>query len=77
MELLGKPVTAKSSDNFLADLRLQKIGFVFQTFNLIATMSAFENVELPMTLLGKLSPKKRKQRAKDLLKCKFKRWDFV
>jgi predicted ABC-type transport system involved in lysophospholipase L1 biosynthesis ATPase subunit len=50
---LGESVNSKSTDNYLADLRLRKIGFVFQTFNLIATMSAFENVELPMTLLGK------------------------
>ena len=38
-----------------------------QTFNLIATMSAFENVELPMTILGKLSASQRKARAVDLL----------
>ena len=49
LKILGDEVTSKSSDNYLADLRLKKIGFVFQTFNLIATMSAFENVELPMT----------------------------
>lgn len=68
LEILGEPITAKSSDNYLADLRLRRIGFVFQTFNLIATMSAFENVELPMTLLGKLNKKERRKRAKELLK---------
>jgi putative ABC transport system ATP-binding protein len=68
LEILGTPVTASSSDNYLADLRLKRIGFVFQTFNLIATMSAFENVELPMTLLGKLGKKARKDKAKELLK---------
>jgi len=52
----------------LANLRLQKIGFVFQTFNLLATMSAFENVELPMTILGKLNNKQRKERALELLR---------
>lgn len=67
IELLGTPITAKSDDNFLAMLRLEKIGFVFQTFNLLATMSAYENVELPMTILGKLSAKQCKKRTRDLL----------
>uniref|UniRef100_A0A7S4LCH7 ABC transporter domain-containing protein n=1 Tax=Eutreptiella gymnastica TaxID=73025 RepID=A0A7S4LCH7_9EUGL len=68
VELMGESITAKSPDKYLSNLRLSTIGFVFQTFNLIATMSAFENVELPMTLLGKLSEKERKSRAKTLLK---------
>jgi len=53
--LLDKEINKKSSDAFLSKLRLQHIGFVFQTFNLLATMTALENVELPMILLGKLS----------------------
>jgi len=68
LEILGSEINVNSSDNFLADLRLKKIGFVFQTFNLIATMSAFENVELPMTLLSSLNSKQRKDKTKDLLK---------
>jgi len=52
----------------LSELRLKHIGFVFQTFNLLATMTALENVELPMILLGKLTEKERKQRAISLLK---------
>lgn len=68
LRILGKKINSKSSDSFLSKLRLRHIGFVFQTFNLIATMSAFENVELPMTLLGKLSSNKRRKRAKELLK---------
>lgn len=68
VSLLGTIINESSSDDYLADVRLEKIGFVFQTFNLLATMSAFENVELPMIILGKLSPSERKKRAKMLLK---------
>jgi len=71
IELLGYSIDENSSDDFLAGLRLEKIGFVFQTFNLLATMSAFENVELPMVMLGKYDEKERKKRTKKLLKRKF------
>lgn len=67
LEILGSKITKDSKDSELSALRLSKVGFVFQTFNLLATMSAFENVELPMTILGKLSAKERKVRARKLL----------
>eukprot|EP01083_Nonionella_stella_P291267 991165_1 len=67
IEILGEKVDEHSADAYLADLRLRRIGFVFQTFNLLATLSAFENVELPMTILGELSPLKAKRRATELL----------
>ena len=58
---------AKASDSYLANLRLRKIGFVFQSFNLLATMSAFENVELPMAIASRLDSKARSARAVALL----------
>ncbi|MEO8084304.1 MAG: ABC transporter ATP-binding protein [Ardenticatenales bacterium] len=51
----------------LARLRLQTMGFVFQTFNLLSNFTALENVEAPMVLLGKWPRKERKERAKSLL----------
>lgn len=51
----------------LAEYRLKRVGFVFQFYNLIPTLTALENVELPMALAG--VPKgKRKERAFELLK---------
>lgn len=69
LQILNQRIDGQSSDEFLSQLRLKHIGFVFQTFNLLATMSALENVELPMILLNKYkSEKERKKRAISLLK---------
>lgn len=57
---------ATMDDNELAVIRGQKIGFVFQTFNLIQRLSALENVTLPMWFLGK-TEEERLERAKKLL----------
>jgi putative ABC transport system ATP-binding protein len=43
---------SKVSDNELAQIRGRKIGFIFQKFNLIPTMTALKNIELPMVFLG-------------------------
>ncbi|MGV8151787.1 MAG: ABC transporter ATP-binding protein [Candidatus Nanoarchaeia archaeon] len=50
----------------LAQIRGRKIGFVFQNFNLIPTLTALENVALPMTFQG-IDAKERKEKAKKLL----------
>jgi putative ABC transport system ATP-binding protein len=53
-------------DNKLHEIRQKKIGFVFQSFNLLPYLNAIENVELPMELSG-LSPSARKEKAMKLL----------
>lgn len=44
---------ARESERALENYRLRSVGFVFQFFNLVPTMSAFENLELPMLIAGK------------------------
>jgi putative ABC transport system ATP-binding protein len=56
----------KLSDDKLAELRNRRIGFVFQTINLVNHLTIVENVELPMIALG-IPPKKRRERAIQLL----------
>ena len=52
--------------NRLAEIRNEKIGFVFQSFNLLSYATALENVELPM-IYGKMRAKERRRRAEELL----------
>jgi len=64
-ELTGQNVSSLD-DDALARLRQEQIGFIFQSFHLIARMTAVENVELPMLLAG-VSPKIRHERARAAL----------
>lgn len=58
--------TTKMSDGQLTQLRRDKIGFIFQQYNLIPTLTARENVELPMIFKG-ISKRKREKRSGELL----------
>jgi len=54
------------SDDKLAELRNRRIGFVFQTFNLLTHLTVVENVELPMVALG-IPTRRRRERAIEVL----------
>jgi putative ABC transport system ATP-binding protein len=56
----------RASDNQLVRYRRERVGFIFQSFNLLAMRSAVENVETPL-MLAEVKPKERRQRALDLL----------
>ncbi|MEE9289171.1 MAG: ABC transporter ATP-binding protein [Bacteroidota bacterium] len=57
----------RKTKNELASLRLHKIGFVFQAFNLIPVLTALENIEFSMMLLG-IPEKERKEKAFRIMK---------
>jgi putative ABC transport system ATP-binding protein len=58
--------TGKLSENKLAEIRREKIGFIFQQFNLVHTLNALENVALPMFFAG-VKRETRLKRAEELL----------
>jgi putative ABC transport system ATP-binding protein len=64
---LEKDDVMEKSDNELSAIRNKKIGFVFQSFNLISRTSALKNVELPM-VYGRIHADERRERALELLK---------
>ncbi len=63
---LGGEDVSKFTRDELADVRNRRVGFVFQGFNLLPQISAFENVELPL-LFGGVAPKKRRERVEELM----------
>ena len=65
-ELLGQEV-AHLQEKERTRMRKGKLGFVFQSFNLIDELNVFENVELPLTYLG-IPAAERKQRVNEILK---------
>ena len=67
LTIMNNKITNKCTDEFLSNLRLKKIGIVFQSFNLISTMTAKENVLLPMIIDNRLTNKGKENRAISLL----------
>ncbi|WP_284249238.1 ABC transporter ATP-binding protein [Litorihabitans aurantiacus] len=65
VELAGRAV-AGLGDDALADLRARSVGYVFQSFGLLPVLSAAENVEVPLRMLG-TDPRERTERVTDAL----------
>jgi putative ABC transport system ATP-binding protein len=66
VEVAGKD-TRKLSERELTRLRLDTIGFIFQSFNLVSVLTVFQNVELPLLLQRQLSSAARRSRVLELL----------
>jgi len=65
--ICGLRIKYSTEDKIMAAIRLSKLGFVFQQFNLIGSLTALENVELPMQLRGGKSREEIRRRAVELL----------
>src|SRR5499427_8843609 len=59
--------TRHLSDRKLTDLRLNTLGFIFQSFNLVSVLSVFQNAEFPLLLQRRLSKSERRDRVMSLL----------
>lgn len=64
--MVGGKAIHKLDDDALADFRAERLGFIFQNFNLIPVLTALENVEYPLVLAG-WAAAERRQRAAELL----------
>jgi len=65
--LLDGTVTSELDDSGLTRLRREKVGFIFQSFQLLNTLSVVENVELPLLLAGEAETRERAQRQLELV----------
>ncbi len=63
---LGTDDAAKMNDDQLADIRSQRIGFVFQAYNLIQQLTVVENIQVPLFYQGKSLTKKQKEKSIEL-----------
>ena len=65
--VIGKTNISVLSENKLARFRQKNVGFIFQSYNLLPTMTALENVSFPLMFRG-VSKRVRNKRAKEMLK---------
>jgi putative ABC transport system ATP-binding protein len=65
--VVGGQETGLLREKQLTDLRLYTIGFIFQSFNLIPVLNVVDNVEFPLLLQNKLSPKARRERVQHFI----------
>jgi len=59
--MLGNDDVAQMTDDELSGIRASRIGFVFQSYNLIAQLSVVENIEVPLYYMGRLNRESRKR----------------
>ncbi len=59
--------TSELDDDGLTELRLRKLGFIFQTFNLVPVLDVFQNVEFPLLLQGELDAQARRERVESIV----------
>lgn len=64
---VGGASTSELSEAKLTELRLNKLGFIFQSFNLVGVLNLFQNVEFPLLLQGGLTKGEREARVKDIV----------
>lgn len=62
----GQPIS-KLSDKTLTRLRLEKLGFIFQSFNLVPVLSVFQNIEFPLLIQGGHTQKERESKVMALI----------
>ncbi|HWB13659.1 MAG TPA: ABC transporter ATP-binding protein [Pirellulales bacterium] len=58
---LGDDNVAEMNDDELSEIRASRIGFVFQSYNLIPQLTVLENIEVPLYYLGQLTPESRER----------------
>lgn len=66
---IGAQEITSMSDRQITDIRLHKIGFIFQTFNLIPVLDVAENVEFPLLLMKEQNKKEIRSRAEQLIEA--------